>query len=484
MRNLPRDKEDKVIAPTGAVELNLDNDAKGRRLIRQVRKYELITPLFGGGVEPGVNDEVTPISGKAIRGHLRFWWRATRGGQFGGDEEGLRKMKECEDVIWGAASTPDKPMASVVDIEVILGPYHKIGNAEWPYESKHHPNETWAKLIYAAFPFQNEPRSVAKFRFDLKIAFPELVNLSKGVDFSLKKEIDAALWAWQTFGGLGARTRRGFGSLKRSDEPDPLPKDPEKIEDKIRSGLTEFVLNGEFPASVPHLTQDLSFVLATTEREVQVGPNKVKRREPYNSYDDAWEALIIELKNFRQSRSGSTDFGRSNWNEPERIREIAEQRFIKHTKIAELAAIESFSRAAFGQPILFQFHRNQRNEKGSADPNRDPVDTTLRGGPLQGQPNKYRERLASPLILRPLACGGTKAVGLAAILKMPRTAPEGMYLTGEGVNQKLDLKITKKDAIKIESLREFASALANEDDEVDVLEAFIARFRPKENKKK
>src|SRR5690348_3068260 len=161
MRSVPQDKVGKVIAPTGAIELDLDHDAKRRELIRQERKYELITPLFGGGVEPGVNDEVTPISGKAIRGQLRFWWRATRG-QFGGDDEGLRKMKECEDLIWGAASTPDKPRPSVVDIEVILGPYHKIGNAEWPYVSEHHPNENWAKLIYAAFPLQNDPHSVAK----------------------------------------------------------------------------------------------------------------------------------------------------------------------------------------------------------------------------------------------------------------------------------------------------------------------------------
>ena len=43
---------------------------------------EVITPLFGGGVEAGVNDPITLIRPSSIRGHLRFWWRATRGAAF------------------------------------------------------------------------------------------------------------------------------------------------------------------------------------------------------------------------------------------------------------------------------------------------------------------------------------------------------------------------------------------------------------------
>ena len=54
-------------------------------LIVQERTYKLITPLYGGGVEAGKTDSVTPIRGTEIRGQLRFWWRAMRGGQFNGD---------------------------------------------------------------------------------------------------------------------------------------------------------------------------------------------------------------------------------------------------------------------------------------------------------------------------------------------------------------------------------------------------------------
>src|SRR4051794_14646648 len=36
---------------------------------------ELVTPMLGGGPAPRHVDRLTPISGKGIRGQLRFWWR-------------------------------------------------------------------------------------------------------------------------------------------------------------------------------------------------------------------------------------------------------------------------------------------------------------------------------------------------------------------------------------------------------------------------
>src|SRR5712692_6836155 len=69
-------------------------------IITQVREYKLITPLFGGGVTAGEGDPVTPIRGTEIRGLLRFWWRACRGGNY----KTIKEMKEAEDKIWGAAN--------------------------------------------------------------------------------------------------------------------------------------------------------------------------------------------------------------------------------------------------------------------------------------------------------------------------------------------------------------------------------------------
>jgi CRISPR-associated protein Cmr1 len=87
---------------------------KDHEMITEIREYQLITPLFGGGVEPNTPDPVTTIRATEIRGHLRFWWRATRGGQF----KTIKELKEAEDIIWGAASKVGYERPSLVGIEI------------------------------------------------------------------------------------------------------------------------------------------------------------------------------------------------------------------------------------------------------------------------------------------------------------------------------------------------------------------------------
>src|SRR5260370_23220018 len=69
-------------------------------VITQVREYQLITPLYGGGVKPAEADPITVVRATEIRGHLRFWWRACGGGRFNGN---LAEVKKEEDAIWGKA---------------------------------------------------------------------------------------------------------------------------------------------------------------------------------------------------------------------------------------------------------------------------------------------------------------------------------------------------------------------------------------------
>jgi CRISPR/Cas system CMR-associated protein Cmr1 (group 7 of RAMP superfamily) len=39
----------------------------------------IVTALYGGGVEAGMIDTLTPFRAPSVRGHLRYWWRATCG---------------------------------------------------------------------------------------------------------------------------------------------------------------------------------------------------------------------------------------------------------------------------------------------------------------------------------------------------------------------------------------------------------------------
>src|SRR5258707_1039102 len=105
-------------------------------IIIQEREYELITPLFGGGVEKQVADPVTLIRGTEIRGHLRFWWRACRGGQFGGD---LAKMKEAEDNLLGKANKKNEAGLSLDNtVQIVVETLHE-GSLVQTYDNSWRP---------------------------------------------------------------------------------------------------------------------------------------------------------------------------------------------------------------------------------------------------------------------------------------------------------------------------------------------------------
>src|SRR5947199_6070126 len=77
-------------------------------------RIELITPLFGGGVEAGKPDPTFPIRGTSIRGQLQFWWRATRGASCLTREELFRRHAE----VWGTTERASPVEVEVRDIQV------------------------------------------------------------------------------------------------------------------------------------------------------------------------------------------------------------------------------------------------------------------------------------------------------------------------------------------------------------------------------
>lgn len=418
--------------------------------ITQVREYRLITPLFGGGVETGEADPVTIIRGSEIRGQLRFWWRATRGGQFGGDP---KRMKEAEDLLWGAASTEKKAYPSQVQVSVKLV---LEGCKDHPYEViLGQPNQQGQRLprprflnksvvpSYVAFPLQPnerdpgygvgmETKSVrVGVRFQLEMTWKgKWTNTAQAIFRDTpQKEIEAALWTWETFGGVGARTRRGFGAIQctkimENDNSIPLKtwllngNSIDEVVKWIKNRLEDYTSTDDlWPEAVPHLSQNsLASHLKITDQNVEpqdyitrAWTTLVKKCETGSNVDQAlevlkkWHYLIEQLKDFRQKRDPGTPAGRSRWPEPSTIREITGQSLSAHSTPIPDPIVKKFPRAAFGLPIIFQF-------KGSHDyrADREPRMTELR--------LEVHERLASPLILRPLLCQGGSVFGLALIL--------------------------------------------------------------------
>jgi CRISPR-associated protein Cmr1 len=374
---------------------------------RQVRRYELITPLFGGGVLPRQADPITVVRGSEIRGHLRFWWRACRGGAFDGN---LLPLKAAEDALWGAAGGAAGPLPSQVKLAVTV---HAQGR---PFQPKDwHGNSVAisnyrSPYSYVAFPLQQYPDAVTVegVIFDLEITYPA----------AQRAEIDAALWAWQTFGGIGGRTRRGFGALCCT-HVDGVPTPPIAAADLHAhlQRMLQTVSAGPWPAGLPYLSASTPFRLAAHASDSLA----------------AWQHLIRKLKEFRQNRPARTAAGRpgrSYWPEPDEIRRRFGGQAFAHVP---LNTVGKFPRAAFGLPILFHFMGNN-----------EPPETRLQSAGYG--------RLASPLILRPICCR-EGAVGLGLILQGALFPPGPLELHGAPPGAPIITRLDPADTSTIPALK-------------------------------
>jgi len=406
------------------------NKRSDDNLITQTRRYKVITPLFGGGVKPGEADPVTVVRATEVRGHLRFWWRAMNVGRF----QSIADLKRDEGQIWGSTETPSRVL---VDIPV------RSVDQGTPEIAFRVVREDKVKLVaspnlapYAAFPFL--PDKVEQKRVGWE-SEPVLVNTAfvLGLRYpeSLRADVESALWAWETFGGIGARTRRGFGALQWQDSPNSYLAQPAEVERQIRARLAQLPLQSDELDLVPSLNPQLN----------------LKITKAFSDPIAAWKDLISALQQFRQDRYGKK-FGRSKWPEANEIRRLHGLPPKLPDGIQESSLVRKFPRAAFGLPIVFHMAHDQE----IAD---DPL---LEGVPNQNTGAKY-DRLASPLILRPLACAGGKYVGLATILHAPTEPPRGLRLKGAPGDPAVSAKLSQSEAQQIEPL----------DGNRDVLQAFL-----------
>ena len=431
-------------------------------IIEQKRKYELITPLYGGGVttaedDPTITnraDPITVVRATEIRGQLRFWWRVMRGGQ----SEGKSSLKKREDAIWGKAyEKGDKGIKMEQTIQIVVDVSQEGTPIKPFYMDRQRPKPDNGIPDYVSFPLQPDQN-------ERKKANPVIPDVRKGVQFlltiayptSMSKEIEAALWAWETFGGLGARTRRGFGALHLleidGDAHQALPTF-RNVEQWIRSEARKHNGGGGFPTDFPHLNSEIQ--LAVTRS--------------FNSPMQAWNDLIVKLQKFRQQKDESKPGAqyekaynkRSAWPEADAIRSIAGK--------GSAPDIKKFPRAAFGLPIIFHF--TGKNAENVPTGNYTLNEADMERECIPGEDLPHRERFASPLILRPFQCSDGMAVGLALLLEGPRVDLKQLVLQvpkNEGgksqyVEGTLTTNETRKITAKIEDLQK----------ETDVLQAFM-----------
>src|SRR5579885_2324927 len=275
-------------------------------------EIELITPLFGGGVETRVNDPSFPIRPTSIRGQLQFWWRATVGAQYATRQE----LRAAQSAVWGDTTQASRVQVQVANVQAAeLRPCALIewdqrarrGQGGWRTNWQAPFNGHDSALPYALFPFQGEtppPNRSATVTMPPACCIHEAtfwltLICHKSIDFA--KQVEPALWAWVNFGGLGSRTRRGCGAIRCASS---MAKDRNDLLAQLKG-----YLSGSDPKEWPTLAAAF-LVGSETDKPIE-----------------AWDKSIQIMQRFRQGvRVGRNPGsqrnrpGRSRWPEPETIR--------------------------------------------------------------------------------------------------------------------------------------------------------------------
>lgn len=340
-------------------------------------EIELITPLFGGGVETRVNDVTFPIRPTSIRGQLELWWRATVGAQY----ESPAELRAAQTELWGNTERASRVQVRVERVDasdpVPCARYEQDQRSPGRLRSMplwHEPFHNTA-LPYALFPFQGqlarggrqievEPaRCIHRARFQLTLL------CDPGIEFD--RQVEPAVWAWVNFGGLGSRTRRGCGAICCAAL---APRDASDL----RAAWTR-----RMPQTFP------ARAWPTLAAALLVGP-------PQSDAIRAWDLAIKLLREFRQGVGLGRNPGqqpnrpgRSRWPEPETIRRVTRKRSPQHQRLSQIPD-DAFPRAEFGLPVVFHF-----KDQGESP------ETVLYPGP--NERGEQRDRMASPLMLRPVA---------------------------------------------------------------------------------
>jgi CRISPR-associated protein Cmr1 len=379
-----------------------------------VRTYRFLTPVFGGGVKLKESDPVTPVRVASIRGQLRFWWRAVNLHGYAT----LSELRSAEETVFGST---DKPSPLVVCVK--KQPAKPTAFPVLRDGTRFAVEKGMDAISYGAFPLRatDEPFQHGQLSnfggelFELVFSYPD----------AIKRDVDAALWAWAHFGALGGRTRRGFGAIAQVSPALPT----------IDVGWADFVKAEQVPW--PHL-----------EEKPAIAPAKSGE----NDGMAALERLLGVLRKLRQgpNMGRRTGQGRSFWPEPDAIRHrFPMQVGEKHrTRVTDQ---DSFPRAAFGTPIIFHFKQPDREaSREEKEYAKDPRDSTL--------VPKGKHRLASRLLLRPHLGMNGQVEAMALVLAHP-PADGGYVLQQELQEKEIPVSVSLKEPVSLGDRRAFTDPI-------------------------
>lgn len=187
------------------------------------------TPLINGGAGPADDNDRTAVRAPSIRGAMRYWFRALAGVFAGNDLELLARL---EGAVFGRASTRPGEYEAASPFQIRIAEQPEISRERQPDflhdKNRSHANsKKWiAYLLGPGLATWDPPSKGMKLtRSYVPAGQSFTVKLRFGDDPDVAALVLASLWMLCTYGGLGARVRRGFGGL-RIIAADGLPPGP------------------------------------------------------------------------------------------------------------------------------------------------------------------------------------------------------------------------------------------------------------------
>jgi len=250
--------------------------------------FGLTTPAFAGGADQAVADGIRPPT---LGGLLRFWWRASQ------PDLAPAELKEAEAEIFGAAGRYDEDGHPVSGQRLRIVPasaLKPVGGA-CKGASQSFPPE----LAYLGYgPIGGGGLTTAGLlTTDYRATFRLIPPAGK------ETELWKALWLLNAFGGIGSRSRRGWGGVKVTPAngwPACLPNlgesSLEDLSSGLKSGLREVL--GRDPASLPDGSA-LRHTAFSKDTSLSIGPSNVLSEVAHSA---AAKALMKERQRLGCSR--------------------------------------------------------------------------------------------------------------------------------------------------------------------------------------
>jgi hypothetical protein len=179
---------------------------------------EVTTPLFNGGADPTADEALSGTDGTGVRvpslrGAMRFWFRALAGLAVGPD---LGLLAAMEREVFGSTEA-SSPVKLRIPGQPTLSPPGRPDFVQGPLGR-------WVGYLLGqglaplreSRPYVSRPYVAPGERFALQLRF-------SGNQDDVAALVVASLWLLCAYGGLGARTRRGFGGLRILDAVGSLP---------------------------------------------------------------------------------------------------------------------------------------------------------------------------------------------------------------------------------------------------------------------